>query len=99
MVCEGPLAVGSRLRITVKAGIQVKLLLTVAELIPERCVTMHGKILGMKLIRSYILESKGHETIVTASGEVSGLLAWLVRRSGQALSYEIVQALKQKIES
>jgi hypothetical protein len=35
---------------------------------------------------------------LTAGGEVSGLLAFLVRRGGQKLSEEIVQALKKKVE-
>jgi hypothetical protein len=35
---------------------------------------------------------------LTSGGEVSGLLAFLVRQGGQSLSEEIVQALKKKVE-
>ena len=97
-VSEGPLAVGSQLCVTVKAGITVRLVMTVTELVPERCAIMCGRILGMKLTRSYILEPRDHQTLVTAGGEVSGLVAPLARRSGQALSDEILRGLKQRIE-
>lgn len=98
MVSKDPLRVGSQVRVTAKAGITVKLLMTITEFIPKQRVIMEGKILGNKLIRSYTLDPLNHKTRFTASGEVSGLSAWLIRRGGQALSDEIVQALKRKIE-
>ena len=97
-VSKGPLAVGSQVRVIARSGITFKLLMTITEYIPGRRVFMQGKILGTKLIRFYTLEPVGQKTRVTAGGEVSGLLAWLVRRGGQSLSDEIVQALKKKIE-
>ena len=97
-VSEGPLGVGSQVRVAARAGLTVKLLMTITEFVPKQCVVMQGKILGTKLIRSYVLEPRNQKTRVTVSGEVSGLLAGLVRRGGQALSDEIVQALKRKIE-
>jgi carbon monoxide dehydrogenase subunit G len=97
-VSKGPVAVDSQVRVIARSGITFKLLMTITEYIPGRRVFMQGKILGTKLIRFYTLEPVGQKTRVTAGGEVSGLLAWLVRRSGQSLSDEIVQALKKKIE-
>ena len=97
-ISEGPLGVGSQLRITAMAGITVKLLMTITEFVLGQRVVMQGKILGTKLIRSYVLEPRNQKTRFIASGEVSGLLAWLVRRGGQALSDEIVRSLKKKIE-
>jgi carbon monoxide dehydrogenase subunit G len=97
-VSKGPLAVGSQVCVIARAGITFKLLMTITEFIPGRCVFMQGEILGTKLIRFYTLEPMGEKTRVTAGGEVSGLLAWLVRRGGQSLSDEIVQALKKKVE-
>jgi len=97
-VSKGPLGVGAQVRVTAKAGITVKLLMTITEFVPKQRVIMEGKILGTKLIRSYTLEPLNHKTRFTASGEVSGPPAWLIRRGGQALSDEIVQALKKKIE-
>jgi len=98
VITKDPLGVGSRVRVTARAGITVKLLMTITEFIPEQCVIMEGKVLGSRLIRSYIMKPVNHNTRFTASGEVSGLSAWLVRRGGQALSDEVVQALKKKIE-
>jgi carbon monoxide dehydrogenase subunit G len=97
-VSKGPLAVGSQVRVIARSGITFKLLMTYTEYIPGRCIFMQGEILGTKLIRFYTLEPVEQKTRVTAGGEVSGLLAWLVRRGGQSLSEEIVQALKKKIE-
>ncbi|HJX69669.1 MAG TPA: SRPBCC family protein [Dehalococcoidia bacterium] len=97
-VSKGPLGVGAQVRVTAKAGITVKLLMTITEFVPKQRVIMEGKILGTKLIRSYTLKPLNHKTRFTASGEVSGPSAWLIRRGGQALSDEIVQALKKKIE-
>ena len=97
-VSKGPLGVGVQVRVTVKAGITVNLLMTITQFVPKQRVVMEGKILGARLIRSYTIEPLNHKTRFTASGEVSGCTAWLVRRGGQALSDEIVQALKKKIE-
>ena len=97
-VSKGPLAVDSQVRVIARSGITFKLLMTITEYIPGRRVFMQGEILGTKLIRFYTLEPISQKTRVTAGGEVSGFLAWLVRRGGQSLSDEIVQALKKKIE-
>ena len=95
---KGSLGVGVQVRVTAKASITVNLLMTITEFVPMQRVIMEGKILGAKLIRSYTLEALNYKTRFTARGEVSGLTAWLDRRSGQALSDEIVQSLKKKIE-
>jgi len=97
-VSKGPLAVDSQVRVIARSGITFKLLMTYTEYIPGRRVFMQGEILGTKLIRFYTLEPVGQKMRVTAGGEVSGLLAWLVRRGGQSLSDEIVQSLKKKVE-
>ena len=97
-VSKGPLGVGAQVRVTAKAGITVKLLMTITEFVPEQRVIMEGKIFGAKLIRSYTLEPLNNKTRFNASGEVSGPSACLIRRGGQALSDEIVQALKKRIE-
>jgi hypothetical protein len=76
----------------------VKLLMTITEFVPKQCVIMETKILGTRLIRTYTLETLDQKTRFTGTGEVWGFAAWLVRRRGQALSDEIVQALKKKIE-
>lgn len=95
---KSPLGVGVQVRVTAKAGITVNLLMTITDFVPMQHVIMKGRILGAKLVRSYTLEPLNYGTRFTASGEVSGLTSWLVRRGGQALSDEIVQALKKKIE-
>jgi len=60
---------------------------------------MEGKVLGVKMTRYYEMEPVAqNKAKLTAGGEVSGLLACLVRRGGQRLSEEIVQALKKKVE-
>ena len=93
------LGVGSRLRITARAGIiNVKLLMTITEFVPRQRVVMQGNVLGTRLSRYYTLEPKDHQTRVTAGGEASGLLSCLVSRGGQALSNEIVHEFKKKIE-
>jgi len=99
-VSEGPLTVGSQLSVTAKVSrLTVNLLMTITEFVPERSVVMQGKALGTNLIRFYYLEPVNGKTKVTVGGEVSGLLAWLARRGGQAVSDEIVQAAKKRIES
>jgi uncharacterized membrane protein len=94
-----PLAVGSQLSVTAKvSGFTVTLLMTITEFIPERTVVMQGKALGTNLTRFYNLEPVNGKTKVTIGGEVSGALAWPARRGGQAVSAEIAQAAKKKIE-
>ena len=97
-VSPGPLGAGSQIRVTAKSGITVKLLMTIVEFVPRRRVVMQGKILGTKMLRYYELEPINQRTRLTAGGEVSGLLACLVRYGGQKLSGEIVQSLKKKVE-
>lgn len=99
-VSEGPLAVGSQLSVTAKVSrLTVNLLMTISEFVPERSVVMQGKALGTKLTRFYFLEPVNGKTKVTIGGEVSGLLAWMARRGGKAVSDEIAQAAKKRIES
>ena len=96
---EGPLTVGSQLSVTVEvSGLTVTLLMTITELVPERSVVLEGKALGTKLTRFYTLEPVNGKTKVTIGGDVSGALAWLARRGGQAISDEIAQAVKKRIE-
>jgi carbon monoxide dehydrogenase subunit G len=99
-VSQGPLAVGSQLSVTARVSrLTVKLLMTITKFVPERAVVMEGKALGTRLTRFYTLEPVNGKTKVTLGGEVSGPLAWLARRGGQAISEEIVQAAKKRIES
>ena len=99
-VSEGPLAVGSQLSVTAKVSrLTVNLLMTISEFVPERSVVMQGKALGTNLTRFYFLEPVNGKTKVTIGGEVSGLLAWMARRGGRAVSYEIAQAAKKRFES
>ena len=99
-VSEGPLSVDSKLSVTAKVSkLTVILLMTVTEFVPERSVVMQGKALCTKLTRFYSLEPINGKTKVTIGGEVSGLLAWLARRGGKAVSEEIAQAAKKIIES
>lgn len=99
-VSEGSLTVGSQLSVTAKSGrFTVNLMMTVIEFIPQRSVVMRGKALGTNLTRFYTFEPLDTKTRVTIGGEVSGLLAWLARRGGQAVSDEIAQAAKRTIES
>jgi carbon monoxide dehydrogenase subunit G len=96
---KGPLTVGSQLSVTAKVSrLTVKLLMTITEFVPERTVVMKGKALGTSLTRFYTLEPVNGKTKVTTGGEVSGALAGLARRGGQAVSAEIAQAVKKKIE-
>jgi len=99
-VSKGPLTVGSQLSVTARVSrLTVKLLMTISEFVPERAVVMEGKALGTKLTRFYTLEPVNGKTKATIGGEVSGLLAWLARRGGQAISEEIAWAAKKRIES
>ena len=98
-VSKGPLTVGSQLSVTAKvSGLMVTLLMTITEFVPERTVVMQGKALGTNLTRFYNLEPVNGKTKVTIGGDVSGALAWLACRGGQAVSAEIDQAVKKKIE-
>jgi hypothetical protein len=94
-----PLAAGSQLSVTAKvSSLTVKLLMTITEFVPERTVVMQGKALGTNLTRFYTLEPVNGKTKVTIGGDVSGALAWLACRGGQAVSNEIAQAAKKRIE-
>ena len=96
---KGPLTVGSQLSVTAKVSrLTVKLLMTITEFVPERTVVLEGKALGTKLTRFYTLEPVNGKTKVTIGGDVSGALAWLACRGGQAVSAEIAQAVKKKVE-
>jgi carbon monoxide dehydrogenase subunit G len=98
-VTKGPMDVGSRVLVVAKSLITVNLLMTITEFVPGRRVVMEGKVLGVKMTRYYEMEPVAqNKAKLTAGGEVSGLLAFLVRRGGQRLSEEIVQALKKKVE-
>jgi carbon monoxide dehydrogenase subunit G len=98
-VSKGPLTAGSQLSITAKvSGLTVTLLMTIIEFVPERTVVMQGKALGTNLTRFYNLEPLDGKTKVTIGGEVSGALAWLACRGGKAVSDEIAQAVKKRIE-
>ncbi len=97
-VSEGPLGIGSQLRIAVKAALPVKLHMTIKEYVPGQRVVMQGKILGTSLTRFYTLERVGDKTRLAAGGEASGALAWLVCRSGKKLSDDIVMGLKKRVE-
>jgi carbon monoxide dehydrogenase subunit G len=98
-VSEGAMSVGSRVLVVARSLITVNLLMTITEFIPGRRVVMEGKVLGVRMTRYYEMEPIGQDKArLTAGGEVSGLLAFLVRRGGQKLSEEIVQALKKKVE-
>jgi uncharacterized membrane protein len=94
-----PLTVGSQLSVTAEvSGLTVTLLMTITEFVPKRSVVLEGKALGTKLTRFYNLEPVNGNTKVTIGGDVSGALAWLARRGGQAISDEIALAVKTRIE-
>lgn len=98
-ISKGPLTAGSQLSVTAKvSGLTVTLLMTIIEFVPERTVVMQGKALGTNLTRFYTLEPVNGKTKVTIGGDVSGALTWLARRGGQAVSAEIAQAVKKKVE-
>ncbi len=97
-VSEGPLGVGSRVLVVARSLITVNLLMTITEFVPGRSVVMEGKVLGVRMKRYYEMEPVNGRARLTAGGEVSGLLSFLVRRGGQKLSEAIVQALKKKVE-
>jgi len=94
-----PLTVGSQLSVTAKVSrLTVRLLMTIIEFVPERTVVMQGKALGTNLTRFYNLEPLNGKTKVTIGGDVSGALAWLACRGGQAVSAEIALAVKTRTE-
>jgi carbon monoxide dehydrogenase subunit G len=96
---EGPLGKGSRILVVAKSIIKVNLFMTIIEFVPQQRVVMEGKVLGVKMTRYYELSPVNkNKTRLTAGGEVKGLLSFLVRRSGQKLSEEIVHSLKKKVE-
>ncbi len=98
-VSQGSLGVGAQVLVVAKSLITVNLLMKITEFIPGHRVVMEGKVLGVSMTRYYELEPVGGDkSKLSAGGEVSGLLAFLVRRGGQKLSEEIVQALKKKVE-
>jgi carbon monoxide dehydrogenase subunit G len=98
-VSKGPLTAGSQLSVTAKvSGLTITLLMTITEFVPERNVVMKGKALGTNLTRFYNLEPLDGKAKVTIGGEVSGALAWLACRGGKAVSDEIAQAVKKRIE-
>ena len=95
---DGPLKEGSQIRVTAKSGVTVKLLMTITEFVPGQRGVMQGKVLGVRMTRYYTFESVEGGTKLTAGGEVSGILAFLIRRGGQRVSDEIVRAAKSKVE-
>lgn len=95
-----PLTVDSKLFVTAKVSwLTVRLLMTITKFVPERSVVLEGKALGTKLIRFYTLEPLNGKTKIAIGGDVSGALAWLARLGGQAVSAEIAQAVKRKVEA
>jgi len=97
-VSKGPLQVGSQLSVTAKvSGLTVRLLMTIIEFVPERTVVMQGKALGTNLTRFYTLQPLTGKTRITVGGEVTGLLARLARRGGEAISAEIARAARKRV--
>jgi hypothetical protein len=95
---EGPLGVGSRLRIIIWCIIPVSLHMTITEFVPGQEVAMEGKALIAKMSRYYMLQPQNGRTRAVVGGEATGLLAPLAWVIGQVLSMEIVQDLRVKIE-
>ena len=95
-----PLGKGSKLLVRAKVGVfTLNLHMTIIDYTHECRVIMKSRMLGTTLIRFYLMEPIGDTTRVTIGGEVSGPLAWLARHSGQAISEEIAQSAKVKLES
>jgi carbon monoxide dehydrogenase subunit G len=98
-VSQGPLTAGSQLSVMAKvSGLNVRLLMTITELVRERNVVLEGKALGTRLTRFYTLAPVNGKTKLTVGGDVSGALAWLACRGGQKVSGEIALAVKTRIE-
>ncbi len=95
---DGPLKEGSQIRVTAKSVVTVKLLMTITEFVPGQRGVMQGTVLGVRMTRYYTFEAAEGGTKLTAGGEVSGILAFLIRRGGQRVSDEIVRAAKRKVE-
>jgi hypothetical protein len=95
---EGPVGVGSRLRITIWCIIPVRLHMTITEFVPGQRVAMEGKALIARMSRYYMLQPQNGRTRAIVGGEATGLLAPLTWVIGQVLSKEIVQDLRVKIE-
>ncbi|MBN2098635.1 MAG: SRPBCC family protein [Dehalococcoidia bacterium] len=95
---EGPLGIGSRLRIIIWCIIPVRLHMTITEYVPGQRVAMEGKALIAKLSRYYMLQPQNGLTRAIVGGEATGPLAPLTWVIGQVLSKEIVQDLRVKIE-
>jgi hypothetical protein len=95
---EGPVGVGSRLRITIWCIIPVRLHMTITEFVPGQRVAMEGKALIARMSRYYMLQPQNGRTRAIVGGEATGLLAPLTWVIGQVLSMEIVQDLRVKIE-
>jgi carbon monoxide dehydrogenase subunit G len=99
MVSQGPLTAGSQLSVMAKvSGLNVRLVMTITELVRERNVVLEGKALGTRLTRFYTLAPVNGKTKLTVGGDVSGALAWLACRGGQKVSGEIALAVKTRIE-
>lgn len=96
---EGPFDVGTSVRISAKFIITVSFIMTIIDLVPARRVVLEGNVLGTHMKRYYTLEPCNGKSILTAGGDVSGPLSFLVRYGVQRLSEEIVQAHKSRIES
>ena len=95
---EGPVGVGSRLRITIWCIIPVRLNMTITEFVPGQRVAMEGRALIARMSRYYMLQPQNGRTRAIVGGEATGLLAPLTWVIGQVLSKEIVQDLRVKIE-
>ena len=95
---EGPVGIGSRLRITIWCIIPVRLNMTITEFVPGQRVAMEGKALIARMSRYYMLQPQKGRTRAIVGGEATGLLAPLTWVIGQVLSKEIVQDLRVKIE-
>jgi len=95
---EGPVGIGSRLRITIWCIIPVRLNMTITEFVPGQRVAMEGRALIARMSRYYMLQPQKGRTRAIVGGEATGLLAPLTWVIGQVLSKEIVQDLRVKIE-
>jgi hypothetical protein len=95
---EGPVGIGSRLRITIWCIIPVRLNMTITEFVPGQRVAMEGRALIARMSRYYMLQPQNGRTRAIVGGEATGLLAPLTWVIGQVLSKEIVQDLRVKIE-
>ena len=95
---EGPVGVGSKLRITLIIIIPVRLYMTVTEFVPGQRVAMEGKSLLGRMSRYYMLKPWNGGTRAIAGGEAGGPLAPVTWLFGQVVSKEIVQDLKLDIE-